>query len=237
MPVELRLHCRYPQGWNGLSAFLEQTSSLLEHFDADEGLGLSIAVASSVAYNAPPSVSVGTCSGGATTAVSGLFASLLPNLAGANIGAIFVLSMTGNAKWGCAECPPGRRGVLVRTDAPLITLAHEILHLFLGGAHSQSTGNLMFGDTSMVQGIPTLTASQIARVKQGTFQIPAAMAPVAAPTFVVVAANDRRQHRKPSPRKRATKKRASGKRKRPLLRKVTSGRTERAKRRKGPTRG
>jgi hypothetical protein len=180
MPRHLRLHFRYAVGWGRLTAFFDKLRSIFDHYNDLYSLGLTFATDSSEGTQGlSGSVDVGACTDGPTPQAVALFEALAPsNMDEDEVAVLFPTVLDGSARWGCAQCPVGRRGVLVAADAPLLALPHEIAHLFLGTGHHPSAANLMYRDPgTLASDPPALVPFQVATLVAGQWALPSGAVP------------------------------------------------------------
>jgi len=168
----VRLHLRYPQGWTRAPEFVEKLQQVFDVFQAD--VSFIVASSAGVAGGRLTSVNADPCTTAPTAEVAALFRDLAPaGMADDEIAVLFAAGLSGSVRWGCAQCPQGRRGVLVSCLAPPIALAHEVAHLYLGPGHDADSSNLMFADSAALSmDPPILLATQIAALQGGTWVLP-----------------------------------------------------------------
>lgn len=166
MARHCRLHVRRPEG-EDVARFLEACPTVFGP------LGLTFDVVSDQALADPriDKIDVGLCSNGPSQGVRDAFQSFAPAAMGPNdIVVLFARQLTGISRLGCAQHPPGVRGVSVSCAAanPMV-LPHEIAHLFLGAGHDGLNSNLMFANTDQLADVPQLREDQKARLTTGVF--------------------------------------------------------------------
>lgn len=166
MARHCQLHVRRPEGQE-VARFFAAWPAV---FDS---LGLTFDVATDQSVPGPRlnTIDVGLCSNGPSDDLSDAFLALAPDAIGRDdIVVLFARQLTGISRLGCAQHPPGVRGVAVSCAAvnPMV-LPHEIAHLFLGAGHDGVSSNLMFGNTDELAAEPQLREDQKAIVTAGLF--------------------------------------------------------------------
>lgn len=171
------MHIRRPSGFVRVDEFVTRLQSLFDHYNVRHNLGLTFEVASEQPTRDPRllRVDAGDCTGGPSEEVRELFFALAPaDMSDDEIAVLFAGELTGDAKLGCSQCPPGRRGVVVSCQARTLALPHEIAHLFLGPGHCTSTANLMFENSDgITRDPPALQPDQVEALRAGEWAMPA----------------------------------------------------------------
>lgn len=196
MARHVQIHFRFPPGFDRLNGFLAKLRTVFGHYQSSHGIDITFDAASAEAHQTlGDPVRTGTCTLGPTPEATAAFETCAPGGMGEDdIAVLFPVGLDGSSRFGCAQCPVGLRGVMVSADAPELTLAHEIGHLFLGTDHSVSKTNLMFGDPERVQeDPPLLTTTQIERLRESDWALPQAFA------IATASVRSRRKPARPEP--------------------------------------